>query len=51
MDAIILSVMSMLQAPNIDSPANIDASVMYRDKRADYECIVKRLTQDSLNDL
>ena len=50
-DAVILSVMSMLQSPNIDSPANIEASVMYRDNRANYECIVKRQAQDSLNDL
>lgn len=30
-EAVLLSVISMMNDPNIDSPANIDASVQYRD--------------------
>jgi len=33
---IMLSFQSMLSDPNISSPANIDASVMWRDKKAEY---------------
>ena len=32
-EAILLSVISMMNDPNIHSPANIDASVQYRDNR------------------
>jgi ubiquitin-protein ligase len=43
-DAILLSVMMMLQSPNIDSPANIDASVMFRDHKEEYNKKVLKLT-------
>ena len=43
-DAIFLSVMMMLQSPNIDSPANIDASVMFRDHKEEYNKKVLKLT-------
>ena len=32
-EAVLLSVISMMNDPNISSPANIDASVQYRDDR------------------
>ena len=51
MEAILLSVISMLNDPNIDSPANIDASVEFRDNLVEYKRKVRRLTQESLNDL
>ena len=35
-EAVLLSVISMLNDPNINSPANIDASVQYRDQREAY---------------
>ena len=41
----------MLNDPNIDSPANIDASVEFRDNLTEYKRKVRRLTQESLNDL
>lgn len=44
-ESIILSVISMLNDPNISSPANIDAAVEYRDRREDYVKKVKKLTQ------
>jgi len=50
-DAVILSVISMLNSPNIESPANLDASLQYRDNRAEYERKVRRMAQESLDDL
>jgi len=34
--SIMLSVISMLNDPNLSSPANVEASVMYRDRRAEF---------------
>ena len=42
-EAILLSVISMMNDPNINSPANIDASVQYRDDRETYNQKVRRL--------
>lgn len=42
-ESILMSVISMLTEPNIDSAANVDASVMYRDKREDYNKKVRRM--------
>ena len=44
-EAILLSVISMMNDPNISSPANIDASVQYRDDRDTYNTKVRRLAQ------
>lgn len=44
-EAVLLSVISMLNDPNINSPANIDASVQYRDDRDTYNTKVRRLAQ------
>ena len=44
-EAILLSVISMMNDPNINSPANIDASVQYRDDRNAYNQKVRRLAQ------
>jgi len=44
-EAILLSVISMLNDPNIDSPANIDASVQYRDDRVAFNSKVRRMAQ------
>lgn len=43
-ESIILSVISMLNDPNIASPANIDAAVEYRDNFEAYKKKVKKLT-------
>ena len=48
-EAILLSVISMLNDPNIDSPANIDASVEFRDNREEYNKKVRRLTAESVD--
>merc|ERR1711907_3013 len=44
---VLLSVISMLNEPNISSPANVDASVMYRKNRAEYDSIVLKQVETS----
>jgi ubiquitin-conjugating enzyme E2 G2 len=36
-EKILISVMSMLAEPNDESPANVEAAKMWRDRRAEYE--------------
>ena len=43
-ESIILSVISMLNDPNISSPANIDAAIEYRDSPETYKKKVRKLT-------
>lgn len=40
-EKILLSVMSMLSEPNIESGANIDACILWRDNRPEFERQVK----------
>lgn len=40
----------MLNDPNPDSPANLDASIQYRNDRKSYESKVKKLVLKSLDD-
>jgi ubiquitin-conjugating enzyme E2 G2 len=40
-EKILISVMSMLAEPNDESPANVDAARMWREKRQEYEKIVR----------
>jgi ubiquitin-conjugating enzyme E2 G2 len=47
-EKILISVMSMLAEPNDESPANVDAARMWREKRADYEKIVRDNVRKSL---
>ena len=47
-ESILLSVISMLNDPNTDSPANVDASVMFRDQVQEYKKKVRRLAQRSI---
>jgi ubiquitin-conjugating enzyme E2 G1 len=50
-ESIILSVISMLNDPNISSPANIDAAVEYRDNYDTYKKKVRKLTIQSVDSL
>ena len=43
---IILSIISMLNEPNIDSPANIEAAKLYKENKSEYNKINKRLIED-----
>lgn len=40
--------MSMLAEPNDESPANVDAARMWREKRKEYERIVRENVRKSL---
>ena len=50
-EAILLSVTSMLNDPNLNSPANLDAAVQFRDDRQGYHRKVRRLAQKSVESL
>lgn len=47
-EAVLLSVISMLTDPNISSPANLDASLQYKNDRTNYNKRVRRLAQKSV---
>lgn len=47
-ESILVSVMSMLAEPNINSPANVTASVQYRDDTEGYNARVRDLCADSI---
>ena len=49
-EEILLSVISMLNDPNPDSPANIDAAVMFRKNREEYNSKVRSLVFQSMED-
>lgn len=46
-ESVILSIISILDDPNIQSPANIDASNMWRDNRETYNAQVKKFVDRS----
>lgn len=50
-EAIIVSVQSMLSEPNINSPANIDASVQYKNDPVQFKRKVKNLVRKSVEQL
>lgn len=41
-EKILISVMSMLAEPNDESPANVEAAKMWRERRPEYESKVRR---------
>lgn len=46
-ETILMSTVSMLNDPNINSPANVAASVMFRDSRPEYEARVAAQVEES----
>ena len=50
-EAILISVISMLNDPNIDSPANLDASVQFRDDIEAYNKKVRVLAAKSIEEM
>ena len=50
-EQILVSVISMLTDPNCDSPANIDAGVMYRNKPEEYKKKVRQLVLKSMDEV
>lgn len=47
-ESVIISVISILDKPNTDSSANLDATLVYNSNLAEYNRIVRRLAQKSL---
>lgn len=47
-DSIIMSIILLLNDPNCESPANIDAARLYVENRKEYNKIVKKLAQKTL---
>lgn len=47
-EAVLVSVISMLVDPNLESPANIDASVMFKNDRPAYIKKLRQLAQKSI---
>ncbi|KAI8800618.1 ubiquitin-conjugating enzyme E2 R1 [Cladochytrium replicatum] len=50
-ESILLSVVSLLCDPNCSSPANVDAGVLYRSNRAEYNKIIKQQVEKSRKDV
>ena len=50
MEAILISVISMLEDPNDDSPANIDAGIMWREDKKKFKRMVRRMVDKSMDD-
>ncbi|KAI9887379.1 MAG: Ubiquitin-conjugating enzyme E2 7 [Watsoniomyces obsoletus] len=47
-EKILISVMSMLAEPNDESPANVEAAKMWRERRKDYENVVRESVRRGL---
>ena len=47
-EKILLSVVSMLAEPNDESPANVDASKMWRENRGEFNRIAQRIVRKTL---
>eukprot|EP00300_Choanocystis_sp_HF-7_P022320 c2152_g1_i2.p3 GENE.c2152_g1_i2~~c2152_g1_i2.p3 ORF type:complete len:146 (+),score=24.55 c2152_g1_i2:528-965(+) len=50
-ESIVVSVLSMIADPNINSPANVDASVQFRDSRLEYNERVREMSARSVRAL
>ena len=50
-EQILISVLSMLNAPNIDSPANVDAGLQFRDDSEGYKKKVRQLARKSAEEI
>jgi len=50
-ESVLRSVLLLLDDPEINSPANVDASVLYRDKRAEYDHMAKTTVEKSQKDI
>ena len=48
-NTIMLSVISLLSAPNFESPANMDASILWKDKPDEYKKKIYKLVSESHN--
>jgi ubiquitin-conjugating enzyme E2 G1 len=46
-DSVMISIISMLSAPNFDSPADIDSSILWKDNMDEYKKTIYRLVAQS----
>jgi len=46
-ESILLSIISLINDPNCSSPANVDAGVMYRNNRPEFNAIARKQTEAS----
>ena len=46
-ESILISICSIIADPNIDSPANVDSSVLYRDNREEFNRLAIKCVKDS----
>ena len=51
MEAVLVSVTSMLVDPNLESPANVDAAKLFRDNRKEFDKKLRYLAQKSIGDI
>lgn len=45
-DSILMSILLMIASPNFESPANVDASKLWRDNYSEYKKIIYKMIQD-----
>lgn len=50
-ESVLISILSLLDDANVDSPANVDASVMYRDNLKEYKKMVAKDVEKGKNDI
>ncbi|CAG8543707.1 8416_t:CDS:10 [Paraglomus brasilianum] len=50
-ESILISIVSLLADPNCSSPANVDAGVMYRKNKEQYDSIVRAQVESSKKDI
>lgn len=50
-ESVLRSVLLLMDDPEINSAANVDASVMYRDNRAEYDALAKQVVARSQKDV
>lgn len=50
-ESVLRSVLLLLDDPEINSPANVDAGILYRDKRPEYDARAKEIVERSKTDI
>lgn len=50
-ESVLRSILLLLDSPEIGSPANVDAGVMYRDNREEYNARAKHAVEESRKDI
>ena len=50
-EAVLVSVMSMLVDPNLESPANVDAAKLFRENRKEFDKKLRYLARKSIGDV